>query len=157
MPVIKTSFEIDAPIERAFDLSRSIDFHAHSQFNHEEKAVDGVKEGLIELGETVTWRARHFGISQHLTARISVFERPYRFRDTMEKGAFKRFDHDHIFERKNGKTIMHDVFDYDSPLAFLGKIFDKLILEKYMTKFFIDRNTLMKEILESDQWRDFLE
>ena len=156
MPVIKTCFEIDAPIELAFDLARSIDFHAYSQHEHSEIAVAGVMKGLIGLDETVTWRARHFGISQQLTAKITICDRPHHLRDSMVKGAFKRFDHDHLFESKNDKILMTDIFDYDSPLALVGKIFDKLLLERYMTKFFIDRNTLMKETLESGRWKDFI-
>ena len=32
--------------------------------------------------------ARHFGITQELTSRITAFDRPRHFRDEMEKGAF---------------------------------------------------------------------
>jgi len=156
MPIIKTTLEIDAPIELAFDLSRSIEFHEHTQGHNEEKAVAGTTSGLINLNQTVTWQARHFGISQYLTACISQFDRPYHFRDTMEKGAFKRFDHDHIFTVKDGKTIMTDVFDYDTPYSIFGKIFDLLVLNRYMTYFFINRNQMIKEALESCDWKYYL-
>lgn len=156
MPIIKTKLIIDAPIELAFDLSRSIEFHAHTQNSQDEEAVGGVTSGLINLNQSVTWRARHFGISQYLTARISQFDRPYHFRDTMENGAFKRFDHDHFFEVKDGKTIMMDVFDYDSPYNIFGKIFDLLILKRYMTNFFIKRNNMIKYALETSEWKNYL-
>lgn len=156
MPIIKTQLEIDAAMELAFDLSRSIDFHAYSQHGHEEVAVGGVTSGLIELDQSVTWQARHFGISQYLTARITQFDRPYHFRDSMEKGAFKRFDHDHTFEIKDGKTIMIDTFDYEAPYSIFGFVFDKLVLNRYMTKFFVDRNTMIKTALESGDWVRFL-
>ena len=156
MPIIKTTLIIDAPIELAFDLSRSIEFHAHTQKSQDEEAVGGVTSGLINLNQKVTWRARHFGISQYLTARISQFNRPYHFRDTMENGAFKRFDHDHFFEVNDGKTIMTDVFDYDSPYNIFGKIFDLLILKRYMTNFFIKRNNMIKCALESNEWKNYL-
>ena len=50
------------------------------------------------MGEEVTWSAKHFGVRQRLTSRITAFERPRRFRDSLVRGAFARFDHDHIFE-----------------------------------------------------------
>ncbi len=156
MPTIKTQIEINAPMELAFDLARSIDFHAFSQHRHNEIAVAGITTGLIELNQFVTWRARHFGISQCLTAKISKFDRPFHFRDTMEKGAFKRFDHDHFFENQDGKIIMTDIFNYEAPYSVFGKIFDKLILQRYMTSFFINRNTMIKDALESGDWRNFL-
>ncbi len=156
MPIIRTQLEIDAPMELAFDLSRSIDFHAYSQNKHNEIAVSGITSGLIDLDQSVTWLARHFGISQYLTARITEFERPFHFRDTMEKGAFKRFDHDHHFEVRDGRTIMLDTFDYDTPYSIFGYVFDKFVLHRYMTRFFIHRNTMIKEALESGDWKRFL-
>jgi ligand-binding SRPBCC domain-containing protein len=157
LPRIITTVEINAPIERAFDLSRSIDFHAYTQSNRGEKAIDGRTSGLINIGETVTWRARHFNISQKLSVKITKFERPYSFRDTMIKGAFKRFDHDHIFEQNNGFVKLIDIFDYNSPFLILGKIFDYFVLEDYMRNFAIQRNKDIKNALESNEWKRFIE
>ncbi|NJM41916.1 MAG: hypothetical protein HC853_14760 [Anaerolineae bacterium] len=39
------------------------------------RAIAGVTSGLIGLGQEVTWRARHFGIWQSLTVRITEFQR----------------------------------------------------------------------------------
>jgi ligand-binding SRPBCC domain-containing protein len=156
MPVIKLETLINAPIERVFDLSRSIDLHADSMAHTNERPIAGVMKGLINLGETVTWEATHFGIKQRLTSKITVCERPVKFSDTMVSGAFKRFDHDHLFEEVDGKTLMRDVFDYDSPLGFLGNIADFLFLENYMRDLLIKRNELIKKIAESEDWRKFI-
>ena len=156
MPKIVTTTEVNAPIEIAFDLSRSIEFHAYTQTHRNEEAIEGKTSGLINLGETVTWRAKHFGISQKLSVEITKFNRPYNFRDTMIEGAFKRFDHDHIFEQYNGLVKITDIFDYDSPLSFIGKVFDILILKRYMTNFSVQRNEAIKRVIESDKWKDFL-
>ena len=121
MPKIITKLEINAPVELAFDLARSIDFHVLTQSRHSEVAVAGVMSGLIEYGETVTWRAKHLGFYQYLTVEITVFDKPYHFRDSMLKGAFKRFDHDHLFESNGSQTILTDIFDYNSPFAFFGR------------------------------------
>jgi ligand-binding SRPBCC domain-containing protein len=157
LPRIITTVEINAPIERTFDLSRSIDFHAYTQSNRYEKAISGRTSGLINIGETVTWRAKHFNISQKLSVKITKFNRPYSFRDTMIKGAFKRFDHDHIFEQRNGFVKLIDIFDYNSPLFIIGKIFDYFVLEDYMRNFSIQRNNDIKNALESNEWKRFIE
>ena len=156
MPIIKIEMKIDAPIQRVFDLARSIDLHTESMSNSKEKAVAGKTKGLINKDETVTWEAIHFGIKQKLTSKITIFERPHRFRDSMVKGTFERFDHDHFFETKNSQTIMKDVFDYDSPLGFLGNIADALFLENYMTELLESRNALIKTVAESDDWRKYI-
>src|SRR5215218_8887243 len=56
---IEMSTYIAAPRERVFDLARSIDVHQRSLEHTRERAVGGRTSGLIGLGETVTWRARH--------------------------------------------------------------------------------------------------
>ena len=157
MPIINLTYRIHAPIERCFDLSRCIDLHTESTSHTEERAVGGVTRGLIALGEEVTWEARHFGIRQNLTTRITMFDPPYHFRDTMVKGAFKRFDHDHFFEPSGEITIMVDRFDFDAPLGILGRAFSSLVLTDYMRRFLIRRNEMIKEIAESPTgWQRFL-
>lgn len=147
---------IDAPIERVFDLSRSIDMHQYSVANTKEKAVAGRTSGLISIDETVTWRAKHLGIYQHLTVKITVLERPEMFQDVMLKGAFSFMEHTHKFESHNNGTMMIDIFDFGAPLGWLGKFAEWLFLKKYMTRFLLQRNEEIKNIAESDQWKKFL-
>jgi ligand-binding SRPBCC domain-containing protein len=156
MPIIRLTTEINAPIEICFDLSRSIDLHKYSMEHTKEEAIAGRKTGLIEDGEFVTWQAKHFGITQYLTSKISNFNRPYIFRDEQTKGIFDYFKHDHIFELKENKTIMTDVFEYLAPFGFLGRIADRWFLEKYMTNLLLRRNKVIKEFAESDKWREIL-
>lgn len=156
MSIIKIELTVNAPVDRVFDLARCIDLHEATMSKHKEKAIGGVTKGLIGMGESVTWEATHFGIKQKLTSKITAFERPKHFRDSMVKGAFARFDHDHFFEQSGEQTLMKDVFDYDSPLGILGKIVDALFLEKYMREMLAERNQIIKKIAESDDWRKFL-
>ena len=156
MPVIKIEVEINAPIERVFDLARCIDLHEETMSKTNERAIAGTTKGLINLGETVTWQATHFGIRQKLTSKITKFNRPFHFQDVMVKGAFKRFTHDHFFEQTGDKVLMKDVFDYDSPLWIFGEIADALFLESYMKNLLLERNLLIKKVAESEEWRKFL-
>ena len=157
MPKIELSTEIKAPVERCFDLSRSIDLHIVSTQHTGEQAIEGVTSGLIGFGESVTWRAKHFGIWQKLTSKITDFQRPNFFADEMVKGAFKSFRHEHHFRQKGEETTeMIDYFNYQSPLMILGRIADKLFLESYMKNLLQRRNQLIKEVAESNQWKKIL-
>lgn len=157
MPVLELTTLVAAPVERVFDLSRSIDLHTASTAATGERAVAGVTSGLIGPGEEVTWRARHFGVWQSLTSRIVIFDRPRHFRDSMVRGAFRRFDHDHRFEACAEGTRMRDVFDYTSPLGVLGRLADALVLERYMRALLEERNRVIKEVAESpDAFRRYL-
>ena len=156
MPIINLETEINAPVERVFDLARSIDLHKATMTKYKEKAVAGITSGLINLNETVTWEATHFGVRQKLTSKITAFERPRYFRDSMVSGAFKRFDHDHYFEEINGRALIKDIFDYDSPLGILGTIADWLLVENHLREMLEERNRIIKAAAESNDWREFL-
>lgn len=148
MPAITITTPIRAPIEACFDLARNIELHIRSTQQTREKAVAGVTTGLMELDQEVTWEATHFGIRQRLTSRITAFDRPRHFRDSMVRGVFARFDHDHFFERSAGVTVMKDVFDYQSPLGPLGTLADRLFLERYMERLLRTRCEIIREAAE---------
>lgn len=156
MPTIQVTSSVAAPIERVFDLSRSIELHMDSTSSTGERAVAGVTSGLIGLNQEVTWRARHFGVWQHLSVRITEFERPTHFADTMLRGAFRRMEHHHYFEPLPDGTVMRDVFTYESPLGILGRLADFLFLERYMQAFLLERNRVIKAAAESDTWKRYL-
>ncbi|GAB3514845.1 SRPBCC family protein [Emticicia fontis] len=156
MPKIILETLIQASAEICYDLSLSVDLHQLSTAKTKEHIVDGVREGLMKLGESVTWRAKHFGIWQELTSKITEARRPEYFVDEMQKGAFKTLRHEHHFIPTGKGTLMKDIFMFESPLGILGKIADKLVLENYLKGFLIERNQFVKEIAESGKWREIL-
>ena len=147
---------IHAPIERCFDLSRSIDLHTKSTARSGERAIAGVTSGLIGMGEEVTWRARHLGIWQKMTSRITAFDPPRSFQDTMVRGAFRFFQHDHIFrERGDGITEMKDVLRFSAPPPVLGRLAESS-LAPYLRGFLRERNRLLKVVAEGAEWQRYL-
>ena len=139
---------INASIENVFDLSRSIDLHMESTKQTGEQAIAGRTSGLIALGETVTWRAKHFGIWQNLTSKITDYNYPTFFADEMVSGAFKSFRHEHHFSVIENGTLMQDIFVFESPLGVLGKFANWLFLKKYMTDLLVERNRVIKHSAE---------
>src|SRR5690348_17249922 len=95
---------IRAPIERCFDLARSVEVHLAGNVHWGEAAVAeaGVTSGLVELGERVTWRAKHFGIRFRLTSEITAMDRPLYFQDRQIRGPFRSMVHDHFFRSVPG-------------------------------------------------------
>jgi len=149
MPLIILNTRINASLEICFDLARSIDLHQESMKHTGEQAVAGITEGLIGLGESVTWKARHFGIVMKLTSRITEFSFPSMFIDEMVNGPFHTMKHRHIFQMKEGYTLMVDEFEYKSPLGILGKVADLVFLESYMRRLLNQRNHILNDIAES--------
>lgn len=153
MPIIKLETHINSDIQICFDLSRSIDLHVISTAKTKEKAIDGRTSGLISLNEFVTWQATHFGIRQKLTSHITVFNKPFHFRDEQQKGIFKFIIHDHYFKLQNDMVIMEDVFEFQSPFGFMGHLIDRFFLISYLTKLLAERNNTIKEFAESEKWK----
>lgn len=149
MPLVRVETFIEAPREVCFDLARDIDVHQQTTQGTSERAVAGVTSGKMELGDSVTFEAKHFGVRQRLTSEIVRFERPSIFVDQMTKGAFKRMAHEHRFEAEGTSTRMVDVLDFESPLGPLGWLVDTLVLKRYMARFLADRGQALKRIAES--------
>ena len=135
---------IRAPIEICFDAARDLDLHVRSMSHTGERAVAGRTSGLIELGEEVTWRARHFGVVQHFTSKITAFDRPRYFQDSMQRGAFRSFVHDHFFVEEHGQTRMTDLLVFEAPLGILGRLAETLFLRRYLEKLLADRARVIR-------------
>lgn len=149
MPTIIIETQINAPVERCFDLARDIGLHCETTSKTKEKAVAGVTSGLIEMGQSVTFEAVHFGVRQRLTSQIVEFERPFYFVDEMTKGAFATMRHRHEFEARGESTFMRDIVCWKSPLGVLGVVADVLFLKRYMTRFIVQRGMALKDVAEN--------
>jgi ligand-binding SRPBCC domain-containing protein len=140
---------ISAPLERCFDLSRDVDLHVRSMRASGERAVAGKTSGLLDLGDEVTWEARHFGLRHRHASRITAFDRPRYFRDEMVAGRFASFRHDHYFESYGDGTRMIDGVSFASPLGVVGRLVDSLFLRRYLMKLIAGHNDTVRREAES--------
>jgi ligand-binding SRPBCC domain-containing protein len=146
---------IEAPMERCFDLARSVEVHLLGNRHWGESAIaaGGVTSGLLELHDRVIWRARHFGLRWHLTSVITAFDRPAYFQDTQLRGPFGAMRHDHYFRAAaSGRTEMRDVFTFAARVPLLGRLAEILLLRRYMRELLRERNRVIREVAESPDW-----
>ncbi|WP_368860279.1 SRPBCC family protein [Isoptericola croceus] len=147
-----TTFEVitecPCPPEALFDASLSIDAHVDSMAASRERAVGGVTQGRISLGETVTWRARHVGIWFRMTSLITALERPHRFVDEQVRGPFRSFVHEHEFTEAAGTTRMTDRITIAAPV--LGRVAERLVLVPYLRRLIRTRNTHLVALVSRD-------
>jgi ligand-binding SRPBCC domain-containing protein len=92
---------------------------------------------------------------QH-TSRITQYEPPTFFQDVMTAGLFKSFEHNHRFQRQDGETVMRDKLRFAAPLGVLGLVVEKLVLRNYLARFLLERNKFVKQVAESEMWREYL-
>lgn len=148
MPLVEVTTEIYSDIHTCFDLARNIDIHKESLKHTNEIPIAGKTSGHISLGEWVSWEAEHFGMVQHLTSKITEFNRPNYFVDEMVFGVFKSFKHQHIFKEEKNKTIMIDKFYFQAPYGVIGSLVNVLVLKKYMRKLLVRRASVLKQYAE---------
>lgn len=149
MPLIRLETIIRAPVELCFDLARDVDVHMASTVSTGERAIAGTISGPMKLGDEVTWEAKHLCVSQRLTSKITAFDPPRMFTDEMQRGAFRRLRHVHLFEPVEEGTRMIDELEFASPLGPLGRIVDALFLKSYMRRFLIMHNDYIRNLAES--------
>ncbi len=83
--------------------------------------------------------------------------RPYWFfTDEMKEGDFKSMVHHHHFKPIDNGTIMIDEFNFESPYGLIGKLANVLFLTKYMKRFLVQRNNIIKEYAETHKWKTVL-
>ena len=149
MPTIILETQISASAETCFDLMRDIRVHTETTLQTDEKAVAGVTDGMISLGQTVTFEGTHFGMRQRLTVEVVEFERPRLFVDEMTEGTFQSFKHIHEFVRVRSGTLIRDTLIWTSPFGILGRIVDKLLIESHLRNLVQTRNLKLKHIAET--------
>ncbi len=156
MQTIRLTTLIDAPVERCFLLSLSIDLQISAATRSKQKAIAGKLSGLIRAGESVTWSGRHFGLRLRHTSIIDLW-RPYTyFRDVMSEGSFARFEHDHHFAPMNDGTRMRDEIRFAAPFGLLGRLIEGR-LRRHLSKFLKQRNAQIKQIAETEDWHRYLD
>lgn len=138
---------IAAPRQRVFELSLRVDLHTGSMTRYRERVV-GTPPERLDLGDTVTWRARHWGLPWTLSSRISACEPPARFVDEQVRGPFASFRHEHRFEERDGGTRMFDVVEFRAPGGALGRLVESLVLERRVARLIDERNAHLRAAAE---------
>ncbi len=149
MTTITIITAIQASKKDVFNAARNINLHIESTSNTNETAIAGKTSGCIGLNETVTWRAKHFGIYLTHQSKITQMQADDFFIDTMIKGHFTHFEHLHFFKALDTQTIMTDILYYEVPCGFIGKTIDLLVLKKHLIHLLYTRNQHLKKHLEN--------
>ena len=156
MPLIHLTTFIAAPRERVFDLSRSVSLHRLSMQEYDETVVAGVITGLLNLGDTVTWQAKHLGKKRLLSVKITDLQAPLQFTEEMLKGDFREIRHEHHFKAIENGTLMIDLFHFETPYGFLGRLVNRFYLTAYMCRLLEKRNVILKSYAETELWKQVL-
>jgi len=153
MFTVSDSIHIDAPMERCFLLSTSIDLVARTL---RMRPIEGKVSGMITSGDRLVWAGWKFGLPQMHETLITKYERNRFFQDTMGRGRFRTFQHDHHFAEIGGQTLLSDKLRFTLPFGVLGRLVARYVMVPYIRETLRQRLTLLKRVAESEEWRKYI-
>lgn len=145
----ETRTVIGGAVADVFDLSLSVDFHRESFAHTNEEILGGTRTGSMVLGDTVTWRARHYGIWWTMTSAITAYEPPVFFVDEQVAGPFREFRHEHHYATTEAGTELVDVVEYSAPFGLLGRLAERFFLGRHLRALIALRNQQLVAAFES--------
>ena len=156
MNKIEFNTHIKAPVDRCFDLARSIEFHKISVKPIQEESVAGCTKGLIGYNQHALLQSKVKGFHFSTELKLTKFTPPFFMSYDIMDSNFESIIHDYYFYDISEETVMINHFYYKPKWGILGEILNFLFLEKYLTRIIEKRNDLLRDFAENNKWQDVL-
>ena len=79
---------------------------------------------------------------------ITHYEKPYKFIDQQIKGPYSLWHHTHIFEEKNGGTLIKDEVTYSVPFGLIGRFINAIYIQYDVKSIFKYRHKILDQIFD---------
>ncbi len=145
---IEKSIEIKAPVEKVFAFIIDFDNFVRTQPPEMKLEVLSRDEGLVRVGFTVKARAEFGGRVFEVEDETTELVKNKRFSGRQKGGAFKKLEHTDLVEPTESGTKYTSIMEYELPYSLLGKIIDKLKVQKDIEKMMDYSTKKTKELLE---------
>jgi ligand-binding SRPBCC domain-containing protein len=86
-----------------------------------------------------------FNIPLNWTTEITHVNEPHFFIDDQKSGPFKTWHHQHHFREIEGGVEMTDIVNYAAPFGILGRLAEKLVVDKKVKGIFDFRHKLLEQ------------
>ena len=85
-------------------------------------------------------------IKLHWRTLITQYSKPYKFIDQQIKGPYSLWHHTHIFEEKDGGTLIKDDLMYAVPIGFFGQLINSIYIQYDVKSIFKYRHKILDQI-----------
>ena len=148
---------IDLPIEDVFDFfskpeNLSLITPPRLRFDILTPTPLEMKEGqLIDYSLKILYL-----IKLHWRTLITDYQKPYKFIDQQIKGPYTLWHHTHIFEEKDGGTLIKDNLKYVIPFGWIGRAIHFIYIKHDINGIFQYRHKILNDIFSEikNQSRD---
>ena len=138
---------IDLPIEDVFDFfskpeNLSLITPPRLRFDILTPTPLEMKEGqLIDYSLKILYL-----IKLHWRTLITDYQKPYKFIDQQIKGPYTLWHHTHIFEEKDGGTLIKDNLKYVIPFGWIGRAIHFIYIKHDINGIFQYRHKILNDI-----------
>lgn len=153
MFTVSDSVHINAPVDRCFLLSTHVGLASEVL---EMRPVSGTVAGTLGPGDRVVWAGWRCGLPRLREGRVTRYERPAFFQETLARRRFTRYRHDSQFIEIDGQTLVIDRVRFSAPMGWLGRKIAKRLVVPSITRMLRRRMQLLRLVAEGEQWRRYL-
>jgi ligand-binding SRPBCC domain-containing protein len=153
MYTVSETTHVNAPIDRCFLLGTSLKLVSRTLGMH---ALERDETGLVQPNDRLIWHGWKFGFPQMHETLVTAYDRPHYFQDSMGRGRFKRYQHEHTFTEIDGHTLLHDKIRFSLPLGWAGDMVARSVVVPYIAGMLHRHLQLLKRVAETDEWRKYL-
>lgn len=104
----------------------------------------------LREGTTIDYRLSLRGVPITWRSEITAWEPPHRFVDEQRKGPYRLWKHAHLFEPRDGGTLMTDRVEY---ATWGGAPVNALLVAPELRRIFEYRRSVLAEIFDSSKTR----
>lgn len=97
----------------------------------------------MRAGTLIDYRIKLYGVPMVWRTLISVWEPPHRFVDEQIRGPYSVWHHEHLFEERDGGTLIRDRVRYRAPFGMLSH---PLFVRGQLDKIFSFRHEVIAKI-----------
>lgn len=142
--------------EVVFDLARHVGLHRDALSDYKQEAVAGTRFGLLEAGETITWRSHHFFRDRLMRLRVVEMVPGARVIVEQLMGPFMMYREErHVKPCENGSILIFLV-QYEWKQGALGRVADRLFLRGYLEKILNTHIEAIRQSAEGGRWKTYL-
>lgn len=100
----------------------------------------------MEPGTLIDYQLRIRGVRVRWRTKITVWEPPHRFVDEQIRGPYRRWVHEHVFEERDGGTLVRDRVRYAVPFDLFVH---RLLVRPDVERIFAYRSEKLRERFSS--------
>jgi len=138
--LVEKSMFFPSPLEEVFAYHATIENIPRLMPDYLRIKILKAPSEILELGDKIHLRVILYALRINWEATITECDKNVRFTDVLTKGPFALWKHQHLFEDKNGGTLMTDRIEYKLCSGIFGLLTSNFFVRTELEDIFSSRH-----------------